>query len=327
MPWQPRRAARIWDAALRGPLTWLGIVTWDTPARVARVAARDTVLPPDLPAHAILPTEQDAAVDPAAAAPPAVARWQYGAPGALHIPHTGNPAAVLRLLPFADWVAADATHSTYQVTPGTLARAAGQGWSDTVLRHLLQQHAGPPPDGWIGALETARSRLRLIQTTVIVADDPTVLDRAAQQRSVRRALDTRIAPGIALASPAQVPGLMRALARQDLVLEPLTDHPGPELRLPGGVPLSAAACADLLLAGASRMQNAACSMQNVALRATTCATRNVTIAYRQRSAGIRMGGFSSLSILHCPLSITPRRPSRSCRAVGCMCSLTRVSRW
>ena len=27
-PWQPRRAAAIWQAALRGPLTWLGLITW-----------------------------------------------------------------------------------------------------------------------------------------------------------------------------------------------------------------------------------------------------------------------------------------------------------
>jgi len=160
------------------------------------------------------------------------------------------------VLPFADWVAADATHSTYRVTPGTLARAAGQGWSDRVLWQLLTQQAGPPPAGWRGDLDAPPRRLRLIQTAVLVADAPAVLTRAAQSRSVRRALDTQLAPGIALVQPAQVPGLMRALARQDLVLEPLTDHPGPAPRLPDGRSLSAAACADLLPACAFYRQYA-----------------------------------------------------------------------
>ncbi len=28
LPWQPRRAAAIWQAALAGPLTWLGLIVW-----------------------------------------------------------------------------------------------------------------------------------------------------------------------------------------------------------------------------------------------------------------------------------------------------------
>jgi hypothetical protein len=28
VPWQPRRAAAIWEAALRGPMTWLGAIGW-----------------------------------------------------------------------------------------------------------------------------------------------------------------------------------------------------------------------------------------------------------------------------------------------------------
>jgi hypothetical protein len=252
VPWQPRRAAAIWDAALHGPLAWLGLVTWDAahPPRVARVAGLDQVIPPELPGTAILPTEADAA-GAAPAAPPA---WQYGHPGALRIPHTSNPAAILRLLPFADWCATDATHSTYQVTTGTLARAASQGWSDTVLWQLLTQQAGPPPAGWRGSLDAPPRRLRLIQTAVLVADAPAVLTRAAQSRSVRRALDTQLAPGIALVQPAQVPALRRALARQDLVLAPLTDHAAPPPAVPGDAPLSAAACAALLLACACYRQ-------------------------------------------------------------------------
>lgn len=288
MPWQPRRATAIWEAALRGPLAWLGLVAWDAahPPCVARVAGVDQVMPPELPANAILPTEADAAgaagdedqgagrgepgpgtgMRPACAQTPAPhaplpagqspSSWQYGAPGALRIPHTSNPAAVLRLVPFADWCATDTTHSTYQVTPGTLARAASQGWSDTVLWQLLTQQAGPPPDAWIGDLHPPGSRLRIIQTAVLVADAPAVLTRAAQSRSVRRYLDTQLAPGIALAHPAQVPALLRALAHQDLVLEPLNEHAAPAPRLPDGRSLSAAACAALLLACAFYRQYA-----------------------------------------------------------------------
>ena len=59
-PWQPRRAAAVWEAALHGPLTWLGFVSWHsapdgntrcayrlTPA--AFLPATPTPPPPDAP--------------------------------------------------------------------------------------------------------------------------------------------------------------------------------------------------------------------------------------------------------------------------------------
>lgn len=263
VPWQPHRAAAIWEAALRGPVAWLGLVTWRDAdphtggggAQVARVAAVDTTAPVDLPADSVLPSEADAASG-ADHADAVAAAWRYGDPGDLLLPHTALPAATLRLLPFADWWATDSTCSHYRVTPSTLARAARQGWSDTVFWQLLAHQAGPPPDVWRAGLAGTRSRMQIRLTGIVIADDPTVLTRAATNRSVTRCLETRVAPGIALVPPEQIDRLQRTLARQDVIVEQTTDQAAPPPRIPGGQPLSAAACAALLTACAFYRQHA-----------------------------------------------------------------------
>jgi hypothetical protein len=174
----------------------------------------------------------------------------------LHIPHACPAAPLLRLLPFADWDATDTTHSTYRLTPGTLARAAGQGWSDTVLWRMLEEHAGPPPDGWKAELECQRSRIQLRYTGILLADDPALLTRAAAHRSVTRCLEARIAPGIALVPPEQLDTLTAALARQDIIVESTRDEAAPPPRLDSSTDLSAAHCAALLIASAFYRQHA-----------------------------------------------------------------------
>jgi hypothetical protein len=409
-PWNARRAAAVFDAALHGPLCWLGIVTWaagsgdqaaETSDLVARIAEIDEVIPPHLPADFTLPSEQDAAsgvgdqgsgvgesstaidgpftmhkgasydtdiprpgglaeehgtgggmlptdearssgravrpdqpasaggrldpgqhrggartlalgglpaasvdstrladgsgnaaarrsaggvpgshasesgLEPRAGSGAAAQRsdplpgitdpqsptpdpryWHYGSPGEIIIPHSSAQAPVLRLLPFADWEASDATHSTYRITRPQIARAAHQGWSDSVLWRLLDQHAGPPPADWIGDLHDERSRLRLRQTGILIADDPAVLNRAADNRNVRRYLDTRIAPGIALVPPEHMDRLITALARQDIMVDDRRDDDTPPPRLPGEHELTAAECATLLVASAFYRQYA-----------------------------------------------------------------------
>jgi hypothetical protein len=163
---------------------------------------------------------------------------------------------VLRLLPFADWDATDTTHSTYRLTPGTLARAAGQGWSDTVLWRLLEQQAGPPPDAWKADLDSQRSRIQVRATGILIADDPALLTRAADNRSITRCLEARIAPGIALVTPEKLAPLTAALARQNIIVETTCDQPEATVRPGLEHTLSAAECATLLTASAFYRQHA-----------------------------------------------------------------------
>jgi hypothetical protein len=150
------------------------------------------------------------------AAPAAPVRWQYGAPGIVCVPHTAAPATTLRLLPFARWDSTDATGTRYQVTPATLAQARAQGYSIDSCWQLLEQQAGSPPAGWRTELPTPPAPLRLVHTAVLLVDAPALLDRAARARSVRRYLQQRVAPGIALIRPEHIAPLRRALERQNL---------------------------------------------------------------------------------------------------------------
>jgi hypothetical protein len=81
---------------------------------------------------------------------------------------------------------------------------------------------------------------------VVLSDHPAVLDQIAQRRSVRRYLNARLAPGIALVDPGQVPALARTLARRDLAVAIQGD---PTIAAPAD--LSAAECATMLAALAS----------------------------------------------------------------------------
>jgi hypothetical protein len=185
-------------------------------------------------------------------------------------------AAVLRLLPFAFWQSADATTTTYHITRATLTHAISNGWSDSQLWALLKRQAGPIPPAWRADLNHPPSTIRIDHSAVILADDPEVLDRAARVRNVRHYLKVRLAPGIALAHPEHVPGLVRALERLDIATHDSAgaEHPGDQgsgirgrnkLRLPTPNPrsqtpdktpeprspipdLSASECATLLLA-------------------------------------------------------------------------------
>ena len=189
-PWQDRRATAIWDAALRGPLTWFGYVAWE--------ATEPDTIRLYQPARAPLP-------------PPAC---RYTEPGELLVPHGTNGALLLDLLPFMGWRAVDAHATTLRLTTQRSAHAASHGLPPTRLQAALQSLAGPIPPGWDVALGPEQAELRIVYRAVVLADDPAVLARAARGRSVRRHLETQLAAGIALAPPDRVPGLVRALERQ-----------------------------------------------------------------------------------------------------------------
>jgi hypothetical protein len=165
------------------------------------------------------------------------------------ISHQALDASVLRLLPYARWHAADAQTTTYQITPRCLAAARRDGYSIDALARLLERQAGPLPEEWRDWLEPTPA-VQVVYGAIVMSDDPPVLDRAAQARSVRRYLK-RLAPGIALADPLRVESLARALGRQDITAEV---RGAPQVARPSD--LSAAECATLLAACACYRQHA-----------------------------------------------------------------------
>jgi hypothetical protein len=209
VPWQPRRAAAIWDAALRGPLTWLGAIGWDDTA--SNCFATNDLAGGGTDATSCVSTSPSCVS--AAACP-----WRYGAAGELHIPHTALDSGVLTVLPFVEWRAADAEHTTYEISRQRLNTAAAAGHSLATLETLLERHAGSIPDHWRATLPTEVDSVRVVHGAVVFTNNPAVLARATRQRSVRRYLTARLAPGIALADPARVPALTRTLERHDLAV-------------------------------------------------------------------------------------------------------------
>jgi len=194
-PWQPRRAAAVFLAALRGPLHWLGLVAWDDQQHVFR---------PALPSPAESPAHED------------TPGWAYGRSGVLHVPHDQANAALLRLQPYARVVGADVVTLTLELSARTLAGAAGQGWSDTALWALLEQQAGPVPATWRAAVTLPPTPIQLQADMAVLTAPPALMARACRARSVRRYVTTRLAPGIALVRPEHVSALKRALTRQQI---------------------------------------------------------------------------------------------------------------
>ena len=205
-PWNEPRSESLWEAALRGPLTWLGIVTWQSEERrqgagerdqeshltaspldkVALVRSPNEVTPVEHPvantteadAAEVLPAP-DKAPQPDATPPP----WSYGAPGDVCIPHAHLDAQVLRLLPFVRWERSDATAATYRVSTDRIARAIRQGYSDTQLWTLLERQAGPLPAGWDDGLRTVPSRLHLHHQAIVMQNAECRMQNAGQMRN------------------------------------------------------------------------------------------------------------------------------------------------
>jgi hypothetical protein len=220
VPWRPKRASAIWDAALRGPLTWLGSIAWDEAASHSAPHCFAT------PAAGLDIADTDAdqcRIDAASPLPDAHASppstWRYGEPGVVHIPHADLNTAVLRLMPYARWHGADATQTSYQITAATLRAALSRGHDTSVLWVLLERYAGPLPLSWRETFAVPSPAVHLIHGAVIWSDQPAVLEQAAQSRNVRRYLQTRLAPGVALVDPQRAATLTRTLERRDLAVE------------------------------------------------------------------------------------------------------------
>jgi hypothetical protein len=210
-PWRRRSGARVWQAALRGPLAWLGVVAWHA-GRVVR------------------PTTW-ALADGA---------WRYGAPGEVTAPFGALDAAALTLAQGGRWVRGDANGLTVQV-------AGASGVERERVRDLLARRAGDAPDGW-GTPTDGAPPLRLMTGALLLADAPGALERALRGRSVRRYAQ-RLAPGVALVRAEHVAAVTRALARQGIAVAgpPGGGAPAAGGALPAA-PLAPGECAALLAA-------------------------------------------------------------------------------
>jgi hypothetical protein len=210
-PWRRRSGARVWQAALRGPLAWLGVVAWHA-GRVVR------------------PTTY-ASADGA---------WRYGAPGEVTAPFGALDAAALTLAQGGRWVRGDANGLTVQV-------AGASGVERERVRDLLARRAGDAPDGW-GTPTDGAPPLRLMTGALLLADAPGALERALRGRSVRRYAQ-RLAAGVALVRAEHVAAVTRALARQGIAVAgpPGGGAPAAGGALPAA-PLAPGECAALLAA-------------------------------------------------------------------------------
>jgi hypothetical protein len=193
-PWLPRRAAAVWAAACRGPLAWLGELPAPPPAA-----------PDSPPQRERPPAPTDDAGSCVVAAP-------YGE----------HEAELLRLAPFARFVAADAAGASYAVTPGSLGAAVARGADPAELRAALLRARGALPDALAGALPPAGG-LRMLAATVLLGDQPADLDAALRRPGARRAVQAQLAPGVALVAPGRAQALARALARGGRAVPPPPD--------------------------------------------------------------------------------------------------------
>jgi len=200
-PWQPRRATAIWQAALAGPLTVLGYVAWNDQGGCARMDAAAILA--DQPAF-----------------------WHAGE-RTIAVPAVVVDGDILTLARFASVCAGDRAGFRFALDRRSLACAERAGYHPQLLRRVLERRLLQVPPALAALLESAAAPPRIEQVLLFSSDSPQVLDRLAQQRSVRRTLAGRLAPGLALVQPERLPALERALLRQGLA--PISDRPAPPL--------------------------------------------------------------------------------------------------
>jgi hypothetical protein len=209
-PWRRRSGARVWQAALRGPLAWLGVVAWHD----GRVVRPTTFAPAD-------------------------GAWRYGAPGEVTAPFGALDAAALTLAQGGRWVRGDATGLTVQV-------AGASGVQGDRVRRLLARRAGDAPDGW-GTPTDGAPALRLAEGALLLADAPGDLEQALRGRSARRYAQ-RLAPGVALVRAEHVAAVTRALARQGIAVAVAAGSGAAAGGALPAAPLAPGECAALLAA-------------------------------------------------------------------------------
>jgi hypothetical protein len=244
-PWNPARAASVWETALAGPLTWLGVIAW------ASAGGAD--------AHHCFVTRRGEAADAASTMPAdAIADlspWRYQADGRIRVPFVGAGADLLALPAFARWEAADADGMVFRLDARSLTRARSQGHSLHGCMTLLERRAGLLPADWLPAVNDTGATLTITPMVVVLADDPALLDELARDRSTRRAIAATLAPGVAALPPERAAAFTRAVERQGVAVHGPDDAPAAP-----PTDLTPAECATLAVLCAQARQSDAASL-------------------------------------------------------------------
>ncbi len=199
-PWQPRRARMVWEAALRGPLTWLGVLAWVSP---------DTLFRPD--------------AAPAADEAPAQG-WQAVGPDLLQVPHASADADLLQLAPHLSWHSTDADGVIYRLLTAPSGQM-GVGLGPGARADMLRRRVTAAPPGWPAGVPAQAPVAQIAPQMLVSSADPVALDMATRSRSVRRHISARLAPGLATVEPARAATLARALERQGLEVKLVASPP------------------------------------------------------------------------------------------------------
>ena len=232
-PWGHARAEQVWEQALRGPLTWLGVVAWSGAGESAHCFTTGRGGADD----AELIDQDDSASD--------LALWHYQPDGQIRVPIAGAGAELLALPAFARWERADADSFVFRLDAQSLARAYGREQSVHTCVTLLERRAGPMPPGWLPTLANAEPLLKLTPMVLVLAADPALLGELAKNRSARRAIAATLAPGIAVVPPERAPTFARAAERQGVAVagEPMAAVAPPTEFTPAERATLAALCA------------------------------------------------------------------------------------
>ncbi|NWF79493.1 MAG: WYL domain-containing protein [Chloroflexi bacterium] len=211
-PWNQTTAQAIWHTALHGPLAWLGACGG------ADAIERGS-------------TEM----------------WSCDANGVVTVPLAAVNADLLTLAPFISHVAGDGAALHLQIHRQSVLQAQRRGQSLPRLRATLERRCGALPAVWAELLAGA-STARLVQRTVVLYEPGHSTTDPLQTRSIRRAIETVLAPGIALATPGKEQTLANHLVDHGFVVhESAVPQPGPA---PAPADMTPAEITTLLVAGA-----------------------------------------------------------------------------
>lgn len=211
-PWNQTTAHAIWHTALQGPLAWLGAC--DGADAVERGS-----------------TEV----------------WSCDANGVLTVPLAAVSADLLTLAPFVSHIIGDGAGLHLQIHRQSVLEAQRRGQSLPRLRATLERRCGALPAGWADLLAGA-STARLVQRTVVLYEPGQNATDPLQTRSIRRAIETVLAPGIALATPGKEQTLANHLVAHGFVVQ---ESAVPQHRaMPAPADMTPAEITTLLVAGA-----------------------------------------------------------------------------
>ncbi len=173
-PWTYRSQQRVWQAAVAGPLAWLGVFA---------------------------PTET----------PPVALSWHYDAQQQqITIPIAMIDNDLVIVQPWMKFVGADQSVLRWQIDARSIRRAMTNGESPTGFVRIWQNRFEQDVPVCLPA--DSAPRVHITTRTVLMYDPHTVIDAAiARQSSACHSPITQIAPGLALVTPGRELDIVRAL--------------------------------------------------------------------------------------------------------------------